>query len=242
VSTRALSTRSEPRIAVPAYFHPDWAGSAWVRLGAAGLSSGRVGLAVLNPASGVGAGPDDAYRAVCALARRCGLRVAGYVDTAYAGRPPSDVLAEAEAYRRWYGLAAIFLDQVTSGRGTLPYYESLTTALRARGMRYVAFNPGVVPDPAYADLADLLVSFEGPWRVYRDWQPPYRARRMPRHRVWHLVYDTPATERARAVGLAAARRAGYVYVTDRTLPNPWDGLPAYWTALAGSTACRDGAR
>jgi hypothetical protein len=31
------------------------------------------------------------------------------------------------------------------------------------------------------------------------------------------------------INLAASRNAGWIYVTDDTLPNPWDTLPAFWT-------------
>jgi hypothetical protein len=29
---------------------------------------------------------------------------------------------------------------------------------------------------------------------------------------------------------SVARRAGYVYITSDSLPNPWDALPPYWKA------------
>jgi hypothetical protein len=32
--------------------------------------------------------------------------------------------------------------------------------------------------------------------------------------------------------LSALRNAGYLYVTDDVLPNPWDSLPPYWDRQA----------
>jgi hypothetical protein len=42
-------------------------------------------------------------------------------------------------------------------------------------------------------------------------------------RFWHLIHSTPATPEAfwRAVTLSKDRRAGYVFVTDDVMPNPW---------------------
>jgi hypothetical protein len=35
---------------------------------------------------------------------------------------------------------------------------------------------------------------------------------------------------------AARQGAGVVYVTDRVLANPWDGLPPYWPAELAAVA------
>ena len=35
---------------------------------------------------------------------------------------------------------------------------------------------------------------------------------------------------AQFINLAAARRAGFVYITDDSGNNPWDTLPSYWRA------------
>lgn len=213
-------------VAVPAYFHPLREAVDWTRLCAAP----RLGLVVINPASGAGLAPDVSYRPVCvALRRRSGVAVAGYVDTAYADRPLREVLDEIAAYRRYYGIDAVFVDQVTSDVATLGYYAHLAEQLRRRGVGPIVFNPGVLPDAGYRAIADVVVTFEGPWSAYRR-------RRVPdppgAGRTWHLVHDTPADQQRRAWRRTRRLGAGYAYVTDRRMPNPWDGLPDGWAVHA----------
>ena len=201
-------------LAVPAYFHPEREAADWDRLRAAG---DRVSLVVVNPDSGPGAG-DAAYgRAIRGLA---GL-VAGYVDTAYARRPLADVLADVEAYRRLHGVDAVFLDQVTSSADHLVHYARLVAAVEGP----VVLNPGVRPDPAYLGLADVVVTFEGPWAAHcalEDPDPPGPAS------TWHLVHGVPAGEEDRTTRRASALGATHTYVTGATLPNPWGALPTWW--------------
>ncbi len=220
-----------PPIGVPAYFHPARAGAAWEALAAA-VSDALVGLIVVNPASGVGAGPDEAYRSLCDSPRLRHL-IAGYVDSAYSGRPLTAVVAEAAAYRRFYGISSVFVDQVTSGLPGVRYYRELGEELRKRGTCRLILNPGVVPQAEYHDLADVIVTFEGPWTAYRSHMPPIRAEPGRRAATWHLVHSTPVEHHVLSLRMAAARGASYAYVTERTMPNPWDELPASWRV-----ACR----
>jgi hypothetical protein len=220
-----------PCIGVPAYFHPSWAAGAWAALDAVPESS--VGLVVINPASGAGAAPDEAYRSLCTSPRLRNV-VAGYVDSDYGGRPLADVLAEVAAYRRFYGITSVFVDQVTAGLPGMPYYRELGSELRRRGAGRLVLNPGVVPHPAYLELADVVVTFEGPWTAYRE----IRAVPARRAATWHLVHSAPIAHHVLSLRMAAARGARYAYVTERTMPNPWDALPASWRALIDDVAER----
>jgi hypothetical protein len=207
-------------LAVPAYFHPLRETADWDRLCAAA----PLGLVVVNPASGPGSAADPAYRPVCDVLRcRDGVVLAGYVDTGYAGRAARDVLGEAQAYRRFYGIEAVFLDQVSSGVDGLGHYRHLLARLRETGAGPIVLNPGVAPDPGYRALAEIVVTFEGPWSAYRRRRaadPPGPGR------MCHLVHATPADRRRSAWRRVRRLGARLACVTDRTLPNPWNGLPA----------------
>ena len=204
-------------LAVPAYFHPAREATDWERL----CASPTLGLVVVNPSSGAGTAADPAYRTVCAALRaRTEVLVAGYVDTAYGTRPAADVLAEAARYGRFYGIGAVFLDQVSSGADALDHYADVVERLRAGGTAAVVLNPGVEPHPGYRALADVVVTFEGPWSAYR-----HRAPDPPGPgRTCHLVHATPDGLRAGARRRAHRLGADLAYVTSRRLPNPWDGF------------------
>ena len=157
------------------------------------------------------------------------MEVLGYVSTGWGSRPVTQVLQDIAAYRTWYGLHSIFLDEAASSAGSLAYYQALAEVVRGVSGALVALNPGTVPDEAYATLADLLVLFEGSYDQYRSWAPPAWQEYYPRERFWHLVYATPRRRADAALRTADRRSAGVVYVTDDVLDNPWDRLPSYWT-------------
>ena len=213
------------RLGVPAYFLP---GAAWEA-----LCSPAVGYVILNPASGAGTAPHAGYAAAIAMLRWCGIKVLGYVPTSHGHRAPCAVQDEIDRYRHWYGVDGIFLDETASHEGALAYYRDLAAYSRTGGALIVALNPGVFPAEPYANLADLLGVFEGDFAAYQRVETPAWIDRHPREKFWHLVYDTSPAELPAALRLASARRAGSVYVTDLRLPNPWGGLPSYWSAEVG---------
>ncbi|GAA2595091.1 spherulation-specific family 4 protein [Actinomadura fulvescens] len=207
-------------IVVPAYFPP--AADAW-----SALADTCPHLAVLNVADGPGVVPDADFAAVAARARSAGITLAGYVDTAYGLRSPGDVAADMRRHRDWYGVRRVFLDQVAAGHRQLGHYARVVDAVRAEGAEFVVFNHGVHPDPRYAGLADLLVTFEGPWSTYRSLRAPEWATKADAGRFCHLVYATPRHALCEVLARARRHNAG-AYVTDRDGPNPWDDLPRYY--------------
>ena len=93
------------------------------------------------------------------------------------------------------------------------------------GAHLVAFNHGAHPVEAYADHADLLGTFEGPWSAYLELAVPRWVRSRPAEQFFHLVHSLPGANFGDALWLAARRNAGCVYLTDRGGANPWDCLP-----------------
>lgn len=215
-------------VLVPAYFHPALFPAEWAR-----LADPRLGAVVLNVQSGPGSVRDRAFAAAVDRVLAAGGRVTGYIDTAYGARPARDIDADARRYRAWYGVADVFLDQVAAEPEKLGGYRWLAEGLRSRGAGLVVGNHGVHPDPGYASIADLLVTFEGPWPVYRRMRPPGWATRLPAGRLCHLVYAVPPTAYETALRLARRNNAGVVYITDGDGANPWDRLPAYFEHAPG---------
>ena len=218
----ASSAPSRIVLGSPAYFYP---GATWTAA-IAGAPSLRYLIA--NPASGPGAARDPAYAAVVSASRASGVTVLGYVSTQWGRRPLPQVLRDIAAYRAWYGVSGIFLDEASTAASDLPYYRRLAATVRSRPGGTLALNPGTVPDERYAQVADLLVVFEGTYSSYRTWRPPVWQQRYPRQRFWHLVYDVLPDEMPQALRTADRRSAGVVYVTDDQMDNPWDRLPTYW--------------
>jgi hypothetical protein len=191
-------------------------------------ASSRPRLLVINPSNGPGAEAAPAYRSAVRTAQRAGARVLGYVHTSYGARPAAEVTADIDRYTSWYGVDGIFLDEAASDVARLGYYAALGRHVRAGGVRrVVVLNPGVVPAREYFALADVIVTFEGPYAAYDaameatpDW-----VRDQPPGRVAHLVYDASRQQAMAAV--SHPQQAGYVYATSGSMPDPWRTVPSY---------------
>ncbi|MGW2564289.1 spherulation-specific family 4 protein [Streptomyces sp. NPDC001514] len=192
---------------VPLYEHPADRPEAWRAVIAA---APRLYGVVLNPANGPGDTADAAFASVAAELRAAGVRVLGYTDTAYGRRPHADVVRDLLRHRDWYGADGAFLDQVASAPEELAHYRRLAVAARAAGARTLVLNPGVHPDAAYAELADLLVTFEGTWDTYRTLDLPLSAHHC------HLIHSAPPH---------ATSAAPVHCVVPGTGAHPWGTLP-----------------
>jgi hypothetical protein len=184
-------------------------------------------LVVFNPANGPGAVAEPAYREAVAALRRSGTRVLGYVHTSYGARPRADVHADIGRYRDWYGVDGVFLDETPRTEEQLPYYRALAQDARGIGEKLVVLNPGAVPARGYFDVADVIVTFEGPYAAYAPAlrRMPGWVRTLAARRVAHLVYGASDTDARLAVDELSG--AGFVYATSGALPDPWSALPAY---------------
>ncbi|WP_424214110.1 spherulation-specific family 4 protein [Streptomyces sp. BI20] len=206
---------------VPLYEHPDDRPEEWEAVIDA---ADRLHSVVLNPDNGPGAAPDPRFAAVAARLREAGVPVLGYADTDYGRRPHAAVVQDLLRHREWYGTDGAFLDQAAAGRELLAHYRRLSVAARAAGAATLVLNHGTHPHPGYADLADLLVTFEGPWDAYREAaEPPDWTAEHPPARFCHLVYAVPAG--APTADLAARRRAGVHCAVPGGGVHPWGTLP-----------------
>ncbi|CAM5276368.1 spherulation-specific family 4 protein [Streptomyces abikoensis] len=210
------------RLLVPLYVHPAADPAAWAALAAAGP---RIRGVVLNAADGPGQRPDPAFAGAAERLRAAGVPLLGYVDTGYGRRAPRAVVADIRRHRRWYGVDGVFLDQVPAHAAPLPHYRRLVLLAKALGARTAVLNPGTHPDPGYARVADLLVTFEGTWEAYRRaGVPPWTADHPP-SRFCHLVYAVPPGAADQVARTAETRGAAVHCAVPGDGVNPWRGAP-----------------
>jgi hypothetical protein len=213
---------TQPRLVVPAYFHPAFHPDQWQWLAD---HAPQVRLVILNVANGPGSAPEPAFHGVLDRLAGAGVPVAGYVDTNYGKRPAKDALAELGRYLDWYQVAGVCFDQVAAEARQLRHYAALSARAREMGVGVVLFNHGLHPAEKYAEHADLLGTFEGPWPAYLRMAVPRWTRSHPAEKFYHVVYSVPAGHFDDAYMLAVRRRAASIYITDRGGPNPYDQLP-----------------
>ncbi|MFI8169001.1 spherulation-specific family 4 protein [Streptomyces sp. NPDC085931] len=205
---------------VPYYEHPAVRPAEWDAIVAA---APRLNGVVLNPADGPGDRPDPAFAEVAGRLRAAGgARILGYADTGYGRRAATDVVRDLARHRDWYGTDGAFLDQVPSGPAQFAHYRRLADAARAVGCRTLVLNHGTAAHPCYAHVADLLVTFEGPWEAYLAPLPqPWPTG--PDAPQCHLLYGVPPG--ADPAGLARARGAAVYCAVPGTGDHPWGTLP-----------------
>lgn len=243
---RTPATATTQHIAVPAYFAP---GSKWDQLT---QGAPTTGLAVANPDTGPGQGFDSGYAAAIQSAHNAGVKVIGYVDTGYfgtTGRTTRDGQTSVSAWQTqiqqdvdtWYslygsdGLDGVFFDDALADCGTgnahVQLYVGIEDYVKQHTGAYVVDNPGTGAEQCYTQAADTLVTFEGSYATYTGWTPPAWEASASPGQIWNLVYDAASQSQLdQAMSLSKSRNAGFVYVTDDVLDNPWDTLPSYWTA------------
>ncbi|HVU09009.1 MAG TPA: spherulation-specific family 4 protein [Verrucomicrobiae bacterium] len=219
-------------IMVPAYFYPT-SGGYWNSLD---FAASRVPLiAIMNPNSGPGASQDSAYVRALANLHQAGGKVTAYVHTSYGTRPLTDVESDIDLYLSFYAVDGFFIDEMTDDESTtnLNYYATIYQYIKAKNANYsVTGNPGSNTQSDYITrpTADSLMIFENDGINYSGFDPSSWVAQYPAQQFVHLPYDVAtATTMSNDVGLAVSRNAGWIYITDDSLPNPYDTLPSYWT-------------
>jgi Spherulation-specific family 4 len=181
--------------------------------------------------SGMGAGtaPEPHFASVVRQAKAAGVTILGYSSTAFGLRPLSQIEADVRNYKAWYGVTDIFLDEVRGVSSQLPYYRTLYGYIHHHSHgSSVWLNPGNYPDEGYMSVGNVVMAFEGPYTSYTGLHVPSWAYRYRPSRFANTIYATAGSQVHNAISLSRNRNAGYVYVTNRSGPNPYDGLPNYW--------------
>ncbi|MFY3386421.1 spherulation-specific family 4 protein [Paracidovorax sp. MALMAid1276] len=256
VRTVYLRPAAQPlRVLVPAYFYPSGSGAtAWDALtaGAAAQPGVRI-TAILNPSDGPAATADANIARAASAFTAAGGQLVGYVYTGYGTgqRSLASIRADIDAYFSLYGrglVQGIFLDEMAATANRLAFYREIYDYIKAKDSSLlVVGNPGTIPVADYAQVADVLTTFEGQGGTFAGYDPRTTAGdwlyTLPNARQAALVHnvDTCAAMQTAVRAAASARyQAGWVYVTHRPfnpatgVGNPWNGLPTYWTALLGA--------
>ncbi|MET9052754.1 spherulation-specific family 4 protein [Streptomyces bacillaris] len=247
---------------VPGYAHPLLAPAEWAELARPGTP---LHWAVLNIAGGPGTRPDPHCLAAAGRLRNareralhgeepddsvraCGGRLLGHLDLAHGERPFDELIADARSFVDWYRVGGFYLARCPTERAELPAVRRLTATLHALlaesdsaddGGRLV-LGHGTHPHPGYAEAADQLVTFQGPWTDYRwsqvaEWTADY-----PPSRFAHFVHGVPRTHLDEAMRVARWQGAGTIFFTDRGerstdgrsgQTDPFAALPRCWDEI-----------
>jgi Spherulation-specific family 4 len=226
---RAPPPNPETGILIPLYIYP---GPKWGEVAGIARANPKVPIvAIINPDSGPGTRVDPSYSAGISGLKSAGVTVLGYTWTGYASRDVSDVKSSIRAYKDWYDVDGIFLDEMSNVPGKEAYYSVLDDYIRSLGLGITIGNPGTDVPASYIGAVDTLVIHEGPGF-------PDLSRLRNRHsnhdkgNFAMIAYGVHTIDPSSIS--AAAPNVGYVYVTDAGLPNPYGALPPYLGAIAAA--------
>ncbi|MEU0438269.1 spherulation-specific family 4 protein [Streptomyces sp. NPDC006186] len=218
---------------VPGLAHPLLAPAEWAELARPGTPLHWV---VLDVAGGPGTRPDTHCLEAAARLRTAGVRVLGRLDIGRGLRTHGDVLGEAQRYADWYRVDGWLLDRCPASREDLPAVRRKVAALRRlRDDAHIVLGHGTHPYPGYAETADQMVTFTGPWSHYRwsqtaEWTADY-----PPDRFCHFVHGVPRPHLDEALRLARWHGAATLYFTDRSdhggRADPWETMPGFWDEI-----------
>ena len=220
-------------LGVPGIAHPLLAPAEWAGFAHPGAPLHWV---VLDVGSGPGVRLDPHCLAATARLRGAGVRVLGHLDTRNGTRPSAELVADAQRYLDWYRTDGFLLERCPTGRAPLPGIRRLVGTLRALSdQAHIVLGHGTHPYPGYAENADQLVTFRGPWSDYRwseaaEWTAHY-----PPDMFCHFVHGVPRGHLDEALRVARWQGAATVCFTDRTdrggTADPWEAMPGYWDDL-----------
>ncbi|MEV6839933.1 spherulation-specific family 4 protein [Streptomyces sp. NPDC051133] len=231
-STTAGTTSTGVRTAlgIPGFAHPLVAPAQWAELARPGTPLDWV---VLDVAAGPGTRPDPHCLEAAGRLRNAGVRVLGHLDLTHGTRGFADLLVDAHRHLDWYRVDGFLLDRCPAGRTALPEVRRAITALRAIGdTAHIVLGHGTHPHPGYAENADQLVTFSGPWSDYRFSQAAEWTADYPPDRFCHFVHGVPRGHLEEALRIARWQGAATIYFTDHTdgggRLDPWETMPGYW--------------
>lgn len=224
---------------IPAYKYP----TAWTQdsywdtiVTAGGLT---VPYVVVNPNNGPGSSINPDYVTQVANNAAAGIKNIGYVYLSYQTRPMTDVKQDIDTWHALYPeTAGFFLDEVdASSRASLCYMSQVFNYIKTKWPRdIVVANPGVHIKDEFAPYADIFVTFEGDSEAYRgSYQPPtshFELQQTNAHRLMHIIHGVAPSDYSAVVEKSRERGAGWLYLTDDTMPNPYDTLPTNFAQLA----------
>lgn len=216
------------RLAVPGYAHPLVAPVEWGEL-TRPAAAGAVHWTVLDVAGGPGARPDPHCLEAAGRLKSAGVSTLGRLDLRHGRRPFGELITDAQRFLEWYRVDGFYLGRCPADRDRLAEVLRVTTTLGALSPRArTVLGIGTHPYPGYAEAADQLVTFAGPWADYRWSQVAEWTAEQPAERFCHLVHGVPPTHLDEALRVARWQGAASVFFTDRP---GWEALPGYWDDL-----------
>ncbi|SNR77700.1 spherulation-specific family 4 protein [Desulfurobacterium atlanticum] len=224
-SVKKVEENKSGYILLPGYFYPTE--DAWKYVFSA--PSDVLKIVVVNPCGGpldCDGNLDYKYKEFIKALDDNGKLPVGYVYTDYGNRDILEVENDIDIWIEEYPeIKGFFIDEVTRTEDNVAYYKELVAYINewseiTGNSYFIVLNPGTNPDDVYFSIADLVVIFEHDFSSFKS-DSCYSS--YPEKSVC-IVYDANETEMEEVF---SSSNVAYYYITDDTLPFPYDSLPSY---------------
>jgi hypothetical protein len=185
-------------------------------------------IVIINPNSGPGSLINQNYTKITQKLKSAGITVLGYIPTDQGRKDSTAVMKNIDEYRTWYAVNGILFDEMPNTPGKEGYYKSLDDFAKSQGLTITVGNPGTAVPESYVGILDNII-------IYEDAGLPA----LQTLQGWHLKYNKKdfsiipynVASLNHSYIINATKYVGYIYITDRNLPNPWNSLPPYFNNL-----------
>jgi hypothetical protein len=210
---------SKTGLIVPLYTYP---GNDWNVLVREKTSHPSVPIiAIINPDSGPGT-KDANYLYGTQKLQSAGIKVIGYIYTANIGYHA--ITSYIDDYKNWYHVDGIFFDQMSNVKGNETFYASLTSYSKSVGLNFTVGNPGIDTLPSYIGTVNNMVLYDNPSlpsvSSFEGWHKNFT-----KSNFSFIAYSVDAADKAYVKNMS--KLVQYMYISNSTLPNPFNSLPGY---------------
>eukprot|EP01038_Epipyxis_sp_PR26KG_P004327 gene4327-6128_t len=228
----------QQELIVPAYFYPttwDVTTNLWKTLEQCRIDTNVNMITIMNPNSGPEATVNSDYLDEITIAKSTGMKIIAYVATSYGTRNVADIKSDIDKYYSQYGsnlIDGIFFDEAPSAIDQYSVMKSVVDYAHSKSVTsIVVLNPGTETDVSYIDLADINCIFEDSYSSYLNWTPPSYVSSYSPSKFCHIIHSVSNSNNMLTIlTLSQTNNAGYVYITNDIMPNPYDTLPSYLTS------------
>ena len=185
-------------------------------------------IAIVDPQHGPGQQYEAVYAQNISRLQASDVVVLGYVSTLWSQKDPELVKRDISKYKDWYDVDGILLDEMVSFGGVESLYSGFTEFAKSLGMNIVIGNVGTNTVPSYIGTVDAISTVEGdrtpPISWLKGWQQNY-----DKSNFVYISYSQSWIDPQYVA--ESARHVGSLYITDDTMPFPYDDFPAYFDEL-----------
>jgi Spherulation-specific family 4 len=199
-------------------------------------------IAIINPDDGPGSSKVSGISSNVSKLRAVGAITAGYIDSYYGGESLSSVYTQISHHQSWYGIDAVFIDEMSNRSNKLSYYRSIYEYAKRKGLKVIG-NPGTNTLSSYSAVADTLVTFED--KQSNGWashSPSSWTQNEAASKIAAIIYAASSGTYRSVIDRAISRRYGWVFVTDGSGADPFRSAPGFLSSEADYLRGKNGGK